>query len=527
MTKRCLRLALGVVVFAPSLFSQDPAKIPDDKDLVAVRERIVKSLLAEDRRRLNEQGALFWLEQARGSEDRTNRYAYLSLAFDVATKKKPNNDVASWALAEIANYQDGPKNVVRLLVDSRLPCLPARLQASRVSLAGDDCKTAKDVLPPALFSRETNRKTSRDNYVKWLDGVSDVFQKTKETALAEDQRNLLQAWLAMAKSDWRKAIELLAKCNDKRYSDLASAEGRSPIDSQGRLDLAKAWQESADKKPEASCRDEMSRRAACWYGLFLSAIKNPNDFKDAQDKARTFIDQELKSDPVFAFIGATIKEGCVLILTFDKKDQKNPRRVADSSVFENNGVIIGKFTSETGLVNSCLKFEADGENKASSTKTGTGFPVRDFPRAVSAWVKVEKVIPKSTPTIFRCNGDGFNLWLYGATPAAGIGPPHGENDKRTFNVVASSSIVDGRWHHLAVVYEGNWTGMLRIYVDGQEEASKKIEMPEPIGGDAWAVGHGGSGQFAGLVDEVAFFNRALTADEIVYLHLLGRVGRGL
>ena len=80
------------------------------------------------------------------------------------------------------------------------------------------------------------------------------------------------------------------------------------------------------------------------------------------------------------------------------------------------------------------------------------------------------------------------------------------NSTKTFN--------DDAWHNVA----GTWDGeALKLYVDGVLDASaavpKALTFPDvPFNIGRWV---GGSSQyFNGLIDEVAIYNRALTADEI-------------
>ena len=84
-------------------------------------------------------------------------------------------------------------------------------------------------------------------------------------------------------------------------------------------------------------------------------------------------------------------------------------------------------------------------------------------------------------------------------------------------------IADGRWHHVAVTVDRDRADGIRWYVDGRE--TRAHQDPTPRQGSLDNVSplflggrrHGG-GNFVGELDEVAIFNRALTAAEIAKLH---------
>ncbi len=85
------------------------------------------------------------------------------------------------------------------------------------------------------------------------------------------------------------------------------------------------------------------------------------------------------------------------------------------------------------------------------------------------------------------------------------------------SISSSGPISAGKWHHLAVVTQG---GELRLYIDGN--MTGRVKLP-PIGtfdaskvpGGAYVgATHKGTNFLNGLVDELAFYNRALSPAEI-------------
>ncbi len=110
---------------------------------------------------------------------------------------------------------------------------------------------------------------------------------------------------------------------------------------------------------------------------------------------------------------------------------------------------------------------------------------------------------------FMINGE----WGYGAT------------DKITFyysnaSAISKASINDGRWHHVAAVYRK--TQGATLYIDGALDAKGPVnpiivpDAPFVVGGITWDKPNG---TFAGDIDELAIFDKALEASEIGTLAL--------
>jgi len=81
-------------------------------------------------------------------------------------------------------------------------------------------------------------------------------------------------------------------------------------------------------------------------------------------------------------------------------------------------------------------------------------------------------------------------------------------------------IDDGRWHHVAGVYDGKFA---RIYVDGIEESSQEIG-PVTLSATAnpLCIGSSGGGEFfPGLITEAMLHTRALSAKEIYEHYVFG------
>ena len=99
-------------------------------------------------------------------------------------------------------------------------------------------------------------------------------------------------------------------------------------------------------------------------------------------------------------------------------------------------------------------------------------------------------------------------------------------------IAATNTVCDGNFHHAAVVYDG--TNQM-LYVDSVlaggrpwrqlgYAASYDYQLGTGYTGSGWPGGNGGWYSFIGLIDELALFRRALSADEIARIYTAGRMG---
>jgi hypothetical protein len=83
-------------------------------------------------------------------------------------------------------------------------------------------------------------------------------------------------------------------------------------------------------------------------------------------------------------------------------------------------------------------------------------------------------------------------------------------------VRGSTDLTNGAWHHVVAVRDAS-TNVNRIYVDGAEEDSTTVTYTDGFDSPTAALNIGylsGGSHFEGTVDEVALYNRVLSADEI-------------
>lgn len=99
-------------------------------------------------------------------------------------------------------------------------------------------------------------------------------------------------------------------------------------------------------------------------------------------------------------------------------------------------------------------------------------------------------------------------------------------------IFSSQGVNDGIFHHVAVVFDGTNRS---VYLDGVRIGSKALTQRAyatsykyQLGTGytrTWPAGNGGWYSFRGLMDEAAFYNRALTPDEVHAIYAAGSGGR--
>lgn len=93
----------------------------------------------------------------------------------------------------------------------------------------------------------------------------------------------------------------------------------------------------------------------------------------------------------------------------------------------------------------------------------------------------------------------------------------GEKDK--LMLVGNSVIHPKTWNHVSLVRQAK---MVKVYLNGHLEISGQAEPQPFVQNESWLIGGRPEGEFnfEGKLDEVAFFDRALSSDEIAALHKL-------
>ena len=192
-------------------------------------------------------------------------------------------------------------------------------------------------------------------------------------------------------------------------------------------------------------------------------------------------------------------------------DEDSGNEVKDASDNENHGEKVGNANWADGKIGGCVDLVA------GSYVVIPDLPAYDVTDAVSlmAWVKTSsittwaRVIDRSQ---WQDNGFDLVLSMDTHTPAFEFFV-----NGTTSQAKATTAVDDGEWHFIAGTFGDK---KVRIYVDGVMENEITSTGEVDIKPNDWPIALGVeannlSGQpYTGLIDEVAIFNRELSADEL-------------
>jgi hypothetical protein len=202
----------------------------------------------------------------------------------------------------------------------------------------------------------------------------------------------------------------------------------------------------------------------------------------------------------------TIPGGLVAAYTFA---EGTGGTTADVSGNGNTGTLAGGTAwSTAGRFGKAVSF--DGVNDlvsvadAATLDLTTGMTIEAWvnPSALSAW---RTVALKALP-----GGLAYALYAHDGAPRPAGTINTGGSDVSAIGTTAPAL---GAWTHLAVTFDG---GTLRLYVNGGLVGTQAAAGALRTSADALTIGGNGvwSEWFAGLIDEVRIYNRALTQGEI-------------
>lgn len=232
-----------------------------------------------------------------------------------------------------------------------------------------------------------------------------------------------------------------------------------------------------------------------------------------------------------------VTDGLVSYWSFDKG--YITKKTAKDVWGDNNGTIIGNPKVVPGQVGEALEF--DGVNDFVNLTTLGDFGRQFGTSSFEAWIKTTN--KKDWMTLINTHGAECPNWgieLNGVNRRnrleimerilynyIGIGGPGGCSGAGSGKSV---SIFDGEWHH--IVYTNNYTihagggnGKIIIYIDGvvrspsnhgfggRNRAFSPFTASVTLG--ARKFPGKSTGHFMGMIDEVRFYNRPLTAREVI------------
>ena len=183
-----------------------------------------------------------------------------------------------------------------------------------------------------------------------------------------------------------------------------------------------------------------------------------------------------------------------------------------------HGTPVGGVSFEPGRLGQCFSFNGVDAYIDFGTDLGN-FGTSDF--SIVFWLRGhidrEAVLGKR-PRCDTCSFFDFRTTSY--TLEVELMEDLQGTDFNSFTTDAN--VVDGEWHHVGIVREGVEA---RIYLDGELDANNATAGTTNIHNDSHlraglstCTGIDGTGWFSGQLDELRFYNRALSDSEIAYLY---------
>lgn len=167
-------------------------------------------------------------------------------------------------------------------------------------------------------------------------------------------------------------------------------------------------------------------------------------------------------------------------------------------------------------------FALDGVDDHLQVAAPAGIPVGNAPRTFTAWIM------SAGPTAGNLYQGivGYGTATLGQPRSFFLERGANAEDGKFFHMnlswgfVGATTIEYGRWYHVAATFDG--TGM-RLYLDGAEDGSREGALDTVMGPEGFMIGKsvafdGWHQYFRGRIDEVAAFDRALSADEIAKIY---------
>lgn len=188
--------------------------------------------------------------------------------------------------------------------------------------------------------------------------------------------------------------------------------------------------------------------------------------------------------------------------------------MSDSSGLGNHGTLVGKARRTLGKFGQGL--EVDGATAFVEVPHSASLNPGLSPFTISLWQRNRKQDVWHWNLVFKSDAKFRNYYYL----AVGTKPrfEFATGDAKV-TIDGQAGVNDNRWHHLVVVRNGPYSAQL--YVDGVLDSSASTPPSESASVQTTGpllIGAGNQTFFAGQIDDVRFYDRALSPDEIRQLY---------
>jgi hypothetical protein len=190
----------------------------------------------------------------------------------------------------------------------------------------------------------------------------------------------------------------------------------------------------------------------------------------------------------------------------------------------NHGTILSGTTFAPGQVGQAFNFDASATSGLVIPSSPTLNPTEAI--TLEAWVNPSSY-PNTGPAIVRKDLNTVGTTQYSLNIGDGITAGVAHCSIGLVSSVTGGLVPTNQWSHVAGTYDRQ---MLRLYVNGIEVASAPATAPIPTSSQNLGIGKEDpflDRSFAGLMDEISIYNRALSAAEIQSIVTAGAAGKCL
>jgi hypothetical protein len=356
--------------------------------------------------------------------------------------------------------------------------------------------------------------------------VKAAAERLKESPTDPEANLAVGRYRCLVKSDWENGLPMLALGSDAGLKALALRELGEVTKPEQQVELADSWWRLAETH-DGTQQTAMRRRAVYWYRRVIPVTDGL-----VQGQANRRIRQ------FYASHAETMdtRKDAILLLSCDRSSvarRQNTIYATDGSALANHGVVHGAELAREGKVGECFEFNGSGHSIEFPT-LAKALQANLAGLTVAAWIN-PRVKKNDHSFVFDVGHHANNSvtldYVNGDEMRFTMSADHGGH-----SVVHSGYPVD-QWHHVA----GVWNGSEQIlYMNGVRVAS--LETPEltqlnPSTVSAIPARIGicakrkdrrmGRWYFAGRIDEIVVFRRALSEDEVAAIYCRGEAGQSI